>query len=76
MAPITCVTDVAPYLQRGLVYRCLRMQKWQALYEHDRAKTGQFFNLLIEVVAVAFFVAGIVILGFIKLGGLHCAPRH
>jgi len=52
------------------------MQKWQALYEHDRAKTGQFFNLLIEVVAVAFFVAGIVILGFIKLGGLHCAPRH
>jgi len=87
VATITYETDVAPHLQRGLMYRRLRMQRWQALHAHDYdryddydpyrwAKTGQFFNLLAEVIAIACFAAGSEIFRWLKLDRLHGAPGH
>jgi hypothetical protein len=59
-------------------------QQRQALYAPDYdaadpspwAKTGQFFNLLIEVVAIAFFVVGSIMFDWLKLGRSHGLPRH
>jgi hypothetical protein len=87
VAVITYGTDVAPHLQRALAYRRLRIQRWQALHRHDSkiydavdssrwAETGQFFNLLIEVIAVAFFVAGCLVFEGLKLGRLRAMLRH
>jgi hypothetical protein len=69
VATITYATDVAPHLQRGLMYRRLRLQRRQFLHDHNcerfdavdpslSSQMGQFFNLLVEVVAVTFFVVG------------------
>jgi hypothetical protein len=69
MAVITYRTDVPPHLRRALMYRRLRTQRWQTLHRHHSelydavessrwTRTSQFFNLLVEVVAVAFFVTG------------------
>ena len=35
VATITYETDVAPHLQRALMYRHLREQRWQVLHQHD-----------------------------------------
>ena len=87
MATITYETDVAPHLQRGLMYRRLRMQRWQVLHERDYedydeydpyrwAKTGLPLGLFVEVVAVVSFAAGSEIFSWLKLDRLHGAPRH
>ncbi len=86
MATITYVTDVAPHLQRALMYRRLRMQRLLALHEHDYerfdeddydpyrwAKTGHRFSLLVDVVAIACFAAGDMIFRWLKLDRLHGA---
>jgi hypothetical protein len=94
VATITYETDVAPHLQRALMYRRLRKQRWQTLQEHDYehydaydpyrddaydpycwAKTAGFFDLLIGLIAVAFFfIADSEIFSLFKLGRLHGAP--
>jgi hypothetical protein len=81
VATITYANDVAPHLQRSLMYRRLRLQRWQDLHsEYNRYdgidpslshKTAQFFNLLIEVVVIAFFVAGSRLVDQRKLSRLH-----
>ena len=57
MAVLTYRTDIAPHLRRSLVYRRLRLQRWQALHapfcrsgnEYDPygwAESAQFLDVL------------------------------
>ena len=87
MATITYQTDVGPHLQRALMYRRLRMQRWKVLHEHDYehyeeydpyrwAKTGSTFRLLAEVVVIVCFAAGDMVFRLLKLDGPHGTLRH
>ena len=42
MAVITYRTDVAPHLRRSLMYRRLRMQRWQVLHARDCHAGGDY----------------------------------
>lgn len=87
MATITYETDVAPHLQRGLMYRRLRMQRWQVLHKrdcrsyddydpYDWAKTDKPFHLLMNVVALVCFAAAYEIVDGLKLNRVHGAAGH
>jgi len=54
MGTITYNADVAPHLQRGLMYRRLRMQRSEVLHQRDVAKI--FWRVTIPALLV-FWVA-------------------
>jgi hypothetical protein len=62
VALITYQSDVAPHLKRGLMYRRLRIHRWDALHEHDGRATFWWIaipSLLLFWAAVAYGVHSI-----------------
>jgi hypothetical protein len=59
VATITYKADVAPHLERGMMYRRMRMQRWQALHKHDGAATFWRIALLSQLLFWAFVGYGV-----------------
>lgn len=64
MAVITYGTDIAPHLQRAMMYRRRRMRRWEVLHprydcdDYDPyawARAGSIMDILVGLTAAAFF---------------------
>ena len=64
MAVMTYGTDIAPHLQRALMYRRRRLRRWELLHPRfDRddydpyawARASSIMDILVGLAAVAFF---------------------
>ena len=64
MAVITYGTDIAPHLQRAMMYRRRRMRRWEVLHpRHDCddydpyawARASSIMDILVGLTAAAFF---------------------
>ena len=63
MAAITYRSDIAPHLKLGLIYRRLRMQRWQVLHRSCRdydpyewAQNARTFDLIAGIAALVWLV--------------------
>jgi hypothetical protein len=86
MAVITYGTDVAPHLRRGLMYRRLRMKRWEVLHrrnyeyweEYDPygwVEKAPILDLLAGVFLIVFFhVTDSGMFKLFRSGRLHAMP--
>ena len=84
MATITYQADVAPHLQRALMYRRQRLQRWLRVHDYRQydeddydpyrwAKTDDRLRLLAEVAGIIIFAARDMIFRWLKSDRLHGA---
>jgi hypothetical protein len=87
MASLTYATDVAPHLQRALIYRRQRIQRFHALYAREGyndddydpyawVKTDSGIRLLMEALVILCSAAGDSISGWLRLGRLQSVMKH